>query len=128
MSHLVDRGKAFYWGTSEWTAEQIRAAYEIARREHLVPPAMEQPQYNMFHRERVEREYARLYSEVGLGTTVWSPLASGLHGEAVSALAIAGPAPSVDAKSAMALGIRACCLSACLRDSGSTSALLMNGN
>lgn len=78
MSHLVDRGKAFYWGTSEWSAEQITEAYGIARREHLIPPTMEQPQYNMFHRERVEKEYARLYAEIGLGTTIWSPLASGL--------------------------------------------------
>lgn len=78
MAHLVNQGKALYWGTSEWSAEQIRHAYHIARREHLVPPTMEQPQYNMFHRDRVEREYARLYDEIGLGTTVWSPLASGL--------------------------------------------------
>jgi voltage-dependent potassium channel beta subunit len=78
MSFLVDQGYAFYWGTSEWSAQQIRQAYEVARREHLVPPTMEQPQYNMFHRERVEREYAPLYDDVGLGTTIWSPLASGL--------------------------------------------------
>lgn len=78
MSHLVDSGKAFYWGTSEWSADQIAAAEGIARREHLVPPTMEQPQYNMFHRQRVEREYARLYRDIGLGTTIWSPLASGI--------------------------------------------------
>jgi voltage-dependent potassium channel beta subunit len=78
MSHLVDQGKAFYWGTSEWSAQQIMEAYAVARREHLVPPTMEQPQYHMFHRERVEKEYARLYSEIGLGTTIWSPLASGI--------------------------------------------------
>lgn len=78
MSSLITQGKAFYWGTSEWSAEQIRQAYEIARREHLIPPTMEQPQYNMFHRDRFEREYARLYDDVGLGTTIWSPLASGL--------------------------------------------------
>ncbi|RMH17708.1 MAG: voltage-dependent potassium channel subunit beta [Acidobacteria bacterium] len=78
MSYLVDRGKAFYWGTSEWSAEQIMAAYAVARREHLVPPTMEQPQYNMFHRRRVERDYALLYREIGLGTTIWSPLASGI--------------------------------------------------
>jgi len=78
MSHLVDQGYAFYWGTSEWSAEQIRHACEVARRQHLVPPTMEQPQYNMFHRDRVEREYAPLYDDVGLGTTIWSPLASGL--------------------------------------------------
>jgi aryl-alcohol dehydrogenase-like predicted oxidoreductase len=78
MSFLVDAGYAFYWGTSEWSAQQIRHAYEVARRENLVPPTMEQPQYNMFHRERVEREYAPLYDDIGLGTTTWSPLASGL--------------------------------------------------
>ena len=78
MSHLVDQGLAFYWGTSEWSAQQIRHAYEVARRENLVPPTMEQPQYNMLHRERVEREYAPLYDDIGLGTTIWSPLASGL--------------------------------------------------
>jgi len=78
MTYLVNQGKAFYWGTSEWSADQIMEAYAVARREHLIPPTMEQPQYNMFHRERVEREYARLYTEIGLGLTTWSPLASGL--------------------------------------------------
>lgn len=78
MSFLVNQGKALYWGTSEWPAEMIMQAHTIARREHLVPPTMEQPQYNMFTRERVEKEYARLYQEVGLGTTIWSPLASGI--------------------------------------------------
>jgi voltage-dependent potassium channel beta subunit len=78
FNHLIDQGKAFYWGTSEWSAQQITEAYGIARREHLIPPLMEQPQYNMFHRERVELEYHHLYSEIGLGTTIWSPLASGL--------------------------------------------------
>ncbi len=78
MNHLLDQGKALYWGTSEWSAAQIRRAYDFARREHLVPPTMEQPQYNMFHRHRVEVEYAPLYDEIGLGTTIWSPLASGI--------------------------------------------------
>ena len=77
MTRLIDQGKALYWGTSEWSAEDIRDAVRIARTEHLVPPTMEQPQYNMFVRDRVEREYLRLYEEFGLGTTVWSPLASG---------------------------------------------------
>lgn len=77
MTHLIQQGKVFYWGTSEWSAEQIMEAYAVARREHLIPPLMEQPQYNMFHRERVESEYIRLYREIGLGTTIWSPLASG---------------------------------------------------
>jgi voltage-dependent potassium channel beta subunit len=78
MHQIIQQGKAFYWGTSEWSAQQIMEAHAIARREHLIPPLMEQPEYNMFHRERVEKEYARLYTEVGLGTTIWSPLDSGL--------------------------------------------------
>lgn len=78
FNHVINQGKAFYWGTSEWSAEQIMEAYAIARREHLIPPQMEQPQYHMFHRKRVESEYAHLYDEIGLGTTIWSPLASGL--------------------------------------------------
>lgn len=78
MSDVVTSGMAFYWGTSEWSAESIRAAYEIAAREHLVPPSMEQPQYNMLQREKVEAEYLGLYADHGLGTTVWSPLASGI--------------------------------------------------
>jgi voltage-dependent potassium channel beta subunit len=78
MSYLVNTGKVHYWGTSEWSAHDIRHAYEIARREHLVPPTMEQPQYNMLHRERVEIEYLPLYRDFGLGTTIWSPLLSGI--------------------------------------------------
>jgi voltage-dependent potassium channel beta subunit len=78
MHQIIQQGKAFYWGTSEWSAQQIMEAHAIARREHMIPPLMEQPEYNMFHRERVEKEYARLYTEVGLGTTIWSPLDSGL--------------------------------------------------
>lgn len=78
MNQVIREGKAFYWGTSEWTAEQIREAYRIARRERLQPPTMEQPQYNMFKRDKVEGELKRLYDEIGLGTTTWSPLASGL--------------------------------------------------
>ncbi len=78
MSHIIDRGWAFYWGTSEWSAEQIRQAHDVARQEHLIPPTMEQPEYNMFHREKVEGEFARLYDEIGLGATIWSPLASGV--------------------------------------------------
>ncbi len=78
MNHIIDQGKAFYWGTSMWSAQEIMEAYAVARREHLIPPLMEQPRYNMFHRERVEKEYHRLYREIGLGTTIWSPLASGL--------------------------------------------------
>ncbi|MFC1922304.1 potassium channel beta subunit family protein [Chloroflexota bacterium] len=78
MNYLIDQGKAFYWGTSEWSPEKIMEAYAIARREHLVPPLMEQPEYNMFSRKRVERHYAYLYQEIGLGTTIWSPLDSGI--------------------------------------------------
>jgi voltage-dependent potassium channel beta subunit len=78
MSGLIRLGKVFYWGTSEWSAQQVMEAYGIARQFNLVPPTMEQPQYNMFHRVRVEVEYARLYDVIGLGTTIWSPLASGI--------------------------------------------------
>ena len=78
MNHVLNQGKALYWGTSEWSADEIREAWTVARREHLIGPQMEQPQYHMFHRERVETEYAALYDEFGIGTTIWSPLASGL--------------------------------------------------
>lgn len=78
MSDLIAQGKVLYWGTSEWSSAGILRAHAIARECHLVPPTMEQPQYNMFEREKVEREFAPLYEKVGLGTTVWSPLASGL--------------------------------------------------
>ena len=78
MSDIVSSGKALYWGTSEWAADEIRAAWEIAERHHLHKPVVEQPEYNLLNRDRVEKEYARLYSEIGLGTTTFSPLASGL--------------------------------------------------
>ena len=78
MNHVLAQGKALYWGTSEWSADQIADAAAIAAREHLIGPAMEQPQYHMFHRDRVEREYAPLYERIGMGLTIWSPLASGL--------------------------------------------------
>src|SRR3546814_7839625 len=78
MDALVRQGKVLYWGTSEWSANQIREAHKIARAHNLHPPTMEQPQYNLLHRERVELEYAPLYAEFGLGTTTFSPLASGL--------------------------------------------------
>jgi len=78
MTRLVEQGKAFYWGTSQWSAYELSEAWHVAREEHLIPPAMEQPEYNMFARERVEKEYLPLYNKIGLGTTVWSPLASGL--------------------------------------------------
>jgi voltage-dependent potassium channel beta subunit len=78
MSDIIDRGKALYWGTSEWSADEIRAAWEIADKHHLRKPVMEQPQYNLLERRKVEQEYARLYEDLGLGTTIWSPLAAGL--------------------------------------------------
>ncbi len=78
MHDLIQQGKVFYWGTSEWSAQQIMEAYGIARQYNLTPPSMEQPQYNMFVRDKVEKEFERLYSEIGLGTTIWSPLASGI--------------------------------------------------
>ena len=78
MSDMISQGKALYWGTSEWSAAEIRAAWDIADRHHLHKPVVEQPQYNLFHRKRVEQEYARLYEDIGLGLTTWSPLASGL--------------------------------------------------
>ena len=78
MHDIIAAGKAVYWGTSEWSAAEIMAAWHIAERHHLHKPVMEQPQYNLLHRERVEQEYARLYADIGLGTTIWSPLASGL--------------------------------------------------
>ena len=78
MDDLVHQGLILYWGTSEWTAADIMRAYGMARELDMTPPTMEQPQYNMLHRERVEVEYLPLYQEIGLGTTIWSPLASGL--------------------------------------------------
>jgi len=78
MSDMISRGKALYWGTSEWSADDIRTAWNIAERHHLHKPVMEQPQYHLFHRKRVEQEYKRLYEDIGLGLTTWSPLASGL--------------------------------------------------
>jgi aryl-alcohol dehydrogenase-like predicted oxidoreductase len=78
MDALVRQGKVLYWGTSEWPAARVREAHAVARAHHMQPPTMEQPQYNLLHRRRVELEYAPLYAEFGMGTTVWSPLASGL--------------------------------------------------
>ena len=78
MDTLVRQGKVLYWGTSEWSGAQIAEAVAFARANHLYAPTMEQPQYNLLHRQRVEQEYAPLYADAGLGTTIWSPLASGL--------------------------------------------------
>jgi voltage-dependent potassium channel beta subunit len=78
MSDIVSSGRAHYWGTSEWSADEIRAAWDVADRRNLHKPVVEQPQYNLFDRRRVESEYRRLYDDIGLGLTTWSPLASGL--------------------------------------------------
>ncbi|TVZ42014.1 voltage-dependent potassium channel beta subunit [Alteromonadaceae bacterium 2753L.S.0a.02] len=78
MHNLIVQGKVLYWGTSEWNAQQIMEAHRIAAQHHLTPPVMEQPQYNLFERQKVEEDYRDLYDTVGLGTTVWSPLASGV--------------------------------------------------
>ena len=78
MDNLVRQGKVIYWGTSEWSGQQITEAHAIARANNLTPPTMEQPQYNLFERDKVERDYAPVYDTFGLGTTIWSPLASGL--------------------------------------------------
>ncbi len=78
MHDIITSGRALYWGTSEWSAAAIREAWDIADRHHLHKPLMEQPQYNLFERDKVEREFAPLYDSIGLGLTTWSPLASGL--------------------------------------------------
>ena len=78
MHTLVIQGKIIYWGTSEWEASQIEEAYQIAEKYYLTPPTMEQPEYNMFNRSKLEKEYIDLFKKRGLGTTTWSPLASGL--------------------------------------------------
>ena len=78
MTELIHQGKVLYWGTSQWSAQQLSEAYGVARQYHLIPPTMEQPQYSMFHREKVELEFAPLYETMGLGTTIWSPLYFGI--------------------------------------------------
>ena len=78
MNHLIQQGKILYWGTSEWSAQEIMEAHMVAKDLRLIGPTMEQPQYNMFHREKVEKEFSQIYKTVGLGTTIWSPLASGV--------------------------------------------------
>ncbi|OYU39964.1 MAG: aldo/keto reductase [Pseudorhodobacter sp. PARRP1] len=78
MHNLIAQGKVLYWGTSEWSAQAITEAHMVARAAGLTPPTMEQPQYNLFERQKVEADYAPLYDSVGLGTTIWSPLASGI--------------------------------------------------
>jgi len=78
MNHLIQQGKVLYWGTSEWSAQEIMEAHMIARERNLIGPTMEQPHYNMFVRDKVEAEYSQIYKTVGLGTTTWSPLSSGV--------------------------------------------------
>ena len=78
MHHLIAQGKILYWGTSEWSAQEIMEAHLFAKQNHLIGPVVEQPEYNMFTRAKVEVEFDQLYKTVGLGTTVWSPLASGI--------------------------------------------------
>ena len=78
MHNLIQQGKILYWGTSEWSAQEIMEAHMVAERYNLIGPAMEQPQYNMLHRDKVEVEYDQIYKTVGLGTTIWSPLGSGI--------------------------------------------------
>jgi voltage-dependent potassium channel beta subunit len=78
MSDIIDSGQALYWGTSEWSAAEIREAIEVAERHHLRAPVTEQPQYNLFERDRFENEYAPIFAKYGYGATIWSPLASGL--------------------------------------------------
>jgi len=78
MNHLIQQGKVLYWGTSEWTGVEIMEAHRVAQQYNLIGPVMEQPQYNLFERKKVEAEFSEIYKNVGLGTTIWSPLASGL--------------------------------------------------
>jgi aryl-alcohol dehydrogenase-like predicted oxidoreductase len=78
MNHLIQQGKVLYWGVSEWSAQEIMEAHMVAQKLNLIGPVMEQPEYNMFRRDKVEVEYSQIYKTVGLGTTIWSPLASGV--------------------------------------------------
>jgi aryl-alcohol dehydrogenase-like predicted oxidoreductase len=78
MNHLIQQGKILYWGTSEWSAVEIMEAHKVAQQYHLIGPTMEQPQYNLFERDKMENEFLQLFKTVGMGTTIWSPLASGL--------------------------------------------------
>lgn len=78
MNHLIQQGKILYWGTSEWSAQEIMEAHMVARQLHLIGPVMEQPEYNLFNRVKMELEYLQIFRNIGLGTTIWSPLASGL--------------------------------------------------
>ncbi len=105
MSDMITQGKALYWGTSEWSADEIRAAWLVAERHHLHQPVMEQPQYHLFHRKRVEQEYARLYEDIGLGLTTWSPLASGLLTGKYKAGVPAGSRGAMDSMNFLVAGL-----------------------
>jgi aryl-alcohol dehydrogenase-like predicted oxidoreductase len=78
MNILIQQGKILYWGTSEWSAQEIMEAHMIAEKYHLIAPSVEQPEYNLFHRQKMENEYLKIFRDIGMGTTIWSPLASGL--------------------------------------------------
>jgi voltage-dependent potassium channel beta subunit len=78
MNHLIQQGKILYWGTSEWSAQEITEAHMVAKENHLIGPAVEQPEYNLFNRHKMENDYLKVFKDIGLGTTIWSPLASGL--------------------------------------------------
>ena len=78
MNILIQQGKILYWGTSEWSAQEIMEAHMIAEKNHLMGPVVEQPEYNLFHRQKMENDYLKIFRDIGLGTTIWSPLASGL--------------------------------------------------
>jgi aryl-alcohol dehydrogenase-like predicted oxidoreductase len=78
MNILIQQGKILYWGTSEWSAQEIMEAHMMAERYHLIGPSVEQPEYNLFHRQKIENDYLKIFGDIGLGTTIWSPLASGL--------------------------------------------------
>lgn len=78
MNHLIQQGKILYWGTSEWSAQEIMEAHMVSEKYRLIGPTMEQPEYNMFHREKMEHEYLQIFKNIGLGTTIWSPLAAGV--------------------------------------------------
>ena len=78
MNILIQQGKILYWGTSEWSAQEITEAYMVAKENHLIGPAVEQPEYNLFNRYKMENDYLKIFRDIGLGTTIWSPLASGL--------------------------------------------------
>src|SRR6188768_3815642 len=78
MNILIQQGKILYWGTSEWSAQEIMEAHMVAEKYHLIGPSVEQPEYNLFHRQKMENDFRKIFKDIGMGTTIWSPLASGL--------------------------------------------------